>query len=197
MRHAKTGPGKVCPAFQSTHPVRGANHPAHQQPPIHSISIYVPREGCEFRDRLAVWGIAISIHAPREGCEGVRLFRTCQIPISIYAPREGCDVIGVSSTIWISISIHAPREGCDCPPPQNSVGSPPFQSTHPVRGATCPDKWILAAYQFQSTHPVRGAIGSNTRQGVTRSFQSTHPVRGANLPPTNGLPAKHFNPRTP
>ena len=36
-----------------------------------------------------------------------------------------------------SISIHAPREGCDSPQLRSEFGEMLFQSTHPVRGATC------------------------------------------------------------
>ena len=77
-----------------------------------------------------------------------------------------------------------------------------FQSTHPVRGATClrnprqyrrtdfnprtpcgvrhqgaPEQEILK--KFQSTHPVRGATHQVLIVGPLGRFQSTHPVRGA------------------
>ena len=56
----------------------------------------------------------------------------------------------------------------------------PFQSTHPVRGATawgwCCARWSGA---FQSTHPVRGATDWDRERNQPPEFQSTHPVRGA------------------
>ena len=78
----------------------------------------------------------------------------------------------------------------------------PFQSTHPVRGATLAAYAAQGDYQFQSTHPVRGATcRSMSRASVSVisihapregcdilesrgvgnhvGFQSTHPVRGA------------------
>ena len=103
-----------------------------------------------------------------------------------------------------------PRTPCGVRPKpwrRMSVSTSPFQSTHPVRGATTmsdhsPNTMLL----FQSTHPVRGAtifgrlcmprhvhFNPRTPCGVRRycgdaqtcrtAFQSTHPVRGATLIP--------------
>ena len=78
----------------------------------------------------------------------------------------------------------------------------PFQSTHPVRGATgqrdnadngnqisihapregCDSgriDYTSEQYAFQSTHPVRGATGRKCGRTTDYIFQSTHPVRGA------------------
>ena len=85
--------------------------------------------------------------------------------ISIHAPRAGCDV--GSGNIWLAtntISIHAPRAGCDA---SQIWGLSPrlrrFQSTHPVRGATCMLYNSHGRAQFQSTHPVRGATSGSLR----------------------------------
>ena len=40
------------------------------------------------------------------------------------------------------ISIHAPHEGCDCDVSTLNIILFPFQSTHPMRGAT--DAWYIA-----------------------------------------------------
>ena len=61
-------------------------------------------------------GVAISIHAPREGCD---------TGPQIHDRRQG------------GISIHAPREGCDRRLADIDKAYDVFQSTHPVRGATC------------------------------------------------------------
>ena len=105
------------------------------------------------------------------------------------------------------ISIHAPREGCDPTPVRSHASFTPFQSTHPVRGATphllqischagisihapregCDRRRfrrLILGYEFQSTHPVRGATcPASLPWIITRAeFQSTHPVRGATIP---------------
>ena len=54
-----------------------------------------------------------------------------------------------------------------------------FQSTHPVRGATCSFRVLAFLFEFQSTHPVRGATSSKAFLRPAIEFQSTHPVRGA------------------
>ena len=103
----------------------------------------------------------------------------------------------------MSISIHAPREGCDWAAGWILPTQSPFQSTHPVRGATGSHFLNLGGRgKFQSTHPVRGAtilrilwpmplkISIHApREGcdvivhkfspASLAFQSTHPVRGA------------------
>ena len=126
--------------FQSTHPVKGAT--------IISMVNIVYR--------------LISIHAPCEGCDdskGIKGFG--EICISIHAPCEGCDFHFFIIHLACDISIHAPCEGCDFIEKTLLKLSPPFQSTHPVKGAT-----INACnlppnhHQFQSTHPVKGATAN-------------------------------------
>ena len=78
------------------------------------------------------------------------------------------------------ISIHAPLAGCNYEKALKEIGWDPFQSMHPLRGAThalkiCRDKkqdfnpctpcgvqryaiyMPSIAYRFQSMHPLRGA----------------------------------------
>ena len=135
MRHVDGSGTGVEFEFQSTHPVRGATHETTRLEQLAVISIHAPREGCDrgaFHDRL---GRRISIHAPREGCDSGHLVACDEPPISIHAPREGCD-------------------SSQCVP---RVFHSPFQSTHPVRGATICLIEITSITEFQSTHPVRGA----------------------------------------
>ena len=52
--------------------------------------------------------------------------------------------------------------------------------------------------QFQSTHPLRGATCHLRRRNSLNRFQSTHPLRGAtSRRGRNPLGAVYFNPRTP
>ena len=132
----------------------------------------------------------------------------------------GFSVVCVSA----SISIHAPLAGCDSSNRprtkdnrnfnprtpcgvRHSIGLPtshekPFQSTHPLRGAT--GRWCKSASsqgnfnprtpcgvrltiifgapgsgKFQSTHPLRGATRQKQTGKRQEAFQSTHPLRGA------------------
>ena len=77
---------------------------------------------------------------PRAPCgvrpHGRRIFqRLCRI--SIHAPRAGCDPFCAESHSVFWISIHAPRAGCDGGLLLSEKAAAEFQSTHPVRGATC------------------------------------------------------------
>ena len=57
--------------------------------------------------------------------------------ISIHAPLAGCDRGYRDSTDQNPISIHAPLAGCDKCPLKITNNMEAFQSTHPLRGATC------------------------------------------------------------
>ena len=146
-------------AFQSTHPVRGATIVAFERFQVVPISIHAPRAGC---DSTSAFCFRLIPHFnPRTPC-GVRLdfiaiIKMCD-RISIHAPRAGCDRCAYDPHAERVISIHAPRAGCDivkrrenavfdyfnprtpCGVRQGDKGDTgpqgPFQSTHPVRGAT-------------------------------------------------------------
>ena len=61
----------------------------------------------------------------------------------------------------------------------NHVDQITFQSTHPLRGATCSVRSWPRAALFQSTHPLRGATRLSWAMMPPSLFQSTHPLRGA------------------
>ena len=146
---------------------------------------------------------AISIHAPLAGCDPSvlrrpRLFRH-------FNPRTPCGVrpfVSLAEKGDIDISIHAPLAGCDGPRCGRKSETRPFQSTHPLRGATIKDvkgyeglynfnprtpcgvrrispQISMFASSFQSTHPLRGATVSSVMPCNASIFQSTHPLRGA------------------
>ena len=122
----------------------------------------------------------VSIHAPRAGCDPC--LRGCVGGLEGFNSRTPCGVRHGGGVILLHIS--------------------EFQFTHPVRGATLPDRLVGSAKSFQFTHPVRGAthiypsvtingVGFNSRtpcgvrhgplpaQPYGELFQFTHPVRGA------------------
>ena len=147
--------------FQSTHPVRGATLRRTDVEQHRKISIHAPREGCDGWTTCLITRAVISIHAPREGCDTiggavslpvakfqsthpvrgatpVNVVTQVFLVISIHAPREGCDFRDSRFLApFCLISIHAPREGCDVRRLPVRSGRARFQSTHPVRGATC------------------------------------------------------------
>ena len=124
------------PAFQSTHPVRGAT----------------------VAPLLLVYSVTFQSTHPVRGATRPRLFgRRKVLLISIHAPRAGCD--SVCAGHCSSHSNFNPRTPCGVRHRQPRLpGSPKkFQSTHPVRGATTGSHIVDTGLEFQSTHPVRGA----------------------------------------
>ena len=145
----------TCVIFQSTHPVRGATPWGRNWRPVPRISIHAPRAGCD--DALAVRCVmapGISIHAPRAGCD-LRRPGDCHCKPD-FNPRTPC---GVRLESLLSLSIILP-----------------FQSTHPVRGATR-KVHPADAYESISIHAPRA--------GCDSGYCSPIPAPG------------DFNPRTP
>ena len=146
---------------------------------------------------------AIEIHFnPRTPC-GVRL-SSCPSKEArkYFNPRTPCGVrlSGIASTCsLIQISIHAPLAGCDLArsPPSPSE---PFQSTHPLRGATAPVCIYQHSWRKISIHaPLAGCDNKNPSiQERYHRFQSTHTLRGATALGRVADPDQiDFNPRTP
>ena len=77
--------------------------------------------------------------------------------ISIHAAREGGDQYGNVTSTAIVISIHAAREGGDDVAHTRNAFRFRFQSTPPVKAATCLGVIIKASKGFQSTPPVKAA----------------------------------------
>ena len=95
------------------------------------------REGCDFKPLAVFHGrLVISIHAPARGATPVYNNFPLRFSISIHAPRMGCD-----QRTWCAARMtgyfnprtpYGVRLRCIAPPPSGI----PFQSTHPVWGAT-------------------------------------------------------------
>ena len=116
-----------------------------------------------------------------------------------------------------------PRAPCGARPATFAFSSSitPFQSTHPLRGATrsaarsracirhfnprapCGARRVLPSQVmmpdlFQSTRPLRGATGRSKRPWRSCGFQSTRPLRGATSAWRMRQRARtYFNPRAP
>ena len=123
----------------------------------------------------------ISIHAPHTGRDrGGPAGHCISRHISIHAPHTGRDRRG-QWPLWscrFRISIHAPHTGRDLADMRTAPkGTYEFQSTRPIRGATCA--------LCHSSNP-------------SSAFQSTRPIRGATHPFSGHLPSRNnFNPRAP
>ena len=141
MRGATGGPKcgiSTSEAFQSTHPMRGATD--RRGGALALVRHFNPRTPCGVRQlslgrKDIMW--RISIHAPHAGCDGARSAR--RPGILHFNPRTPCGVrhlYGMCGDGWYVISIHAPHAGCDEGFYCGYVRIKPFQSTHPMRGAT-------------------------------------------------------------
>ena len=124
--------------FQSTHPVRGATERFQVETPRNMISIHAPRAGCD-STLIAGWTDGAYFN-PRTPC-GVRHAtappKDCRAEISIHAPRAGCDLCVYSRKQ--GRRHFNPRTPCGVRRDSTILDGlivPPFQSTHPVRGAT-------------------------------------------------------------
>ena len=153
-----------------------------------------------FRYRVTLCGIVpISIHAPHAGCDPTRALST-QTRRN-FNPRTPCGV----------------RRQRRCGMPAHAS----FQSTHPMRGATCKSfsaacrctisihaphagcdisklDGLAGLLRFQSTHPMRGATHATLLQisNCTISIHAPHAGCDFTKSAIAGC-ARNFNPRTP
>ena len=166
--------------FQSTHPVRGATKVNYLHVDHLCISIHAPRAGCDSKSPSNRRNVLISIHAPRAGCDvNIGMVKDA-LDISIHAPRAGCDGYQTHRHGAFSISIHAPRAGCDNQAFVSTGAQDLFQSTHPVRGATCrSSRQQSRCCHFNPRTPCGVRQSMITGWVGNVKFQSTHPVRGA------------------
>ena len=209
--------------FQSTHPLRGATTTKVDVYTSIGISIHAPLAGCD--RTAAVRRRVCGDFNPRTPC-GARLHtrrasRACALHFNPRAPCGARRFKAAEIAKTEAISIHAPLAGRDDCPRDGDRRSERFQSTRPLRGATCSQlTQFFSRHQFQSTRPLRGATHRGKIFYGINKFQSTRPLRGAtgtvcclsqNISisihaPLAGRdqhlahflpPIRHFNPRAP
>ena len=137
VRRAYDGSGAPTDVFQSTHPLRGATKPGQDALPGVGFQSTHPLRG-------ATVGKETCISSPRSfqsthplrGATAAYAGYVRPRRISIHAPLAGCDTPVKIPYQQRLISIHAPLAGCDISCCWQSASISPFQSTHPLRGAT-------------------------------------------------------------
>ena len=104
------------------------------------LTYFNPRTPCGVRLNViidALWSAIFQSTHPMRGATDEDGEETDVDIISIHAPHAGCDRTGLTRTALRGISIHAPHAGCD-EAQGREFQAKLFQSTHPMRGATCP-----------------------------------------------------------
>ena len=208
-------------------PARGATKTRDLIVDLPFISIHAPARGATYSYKKSIPRQTISIHAPHAGCDTNRL--RCHSGKQYFNPRTPCgvrleynrqDVVAekFQSTHPRGVRrLHVnhsraraanfnprTREGCDAAMMTAAqLGVEPFQSTHPMRGATRTDYAVTAGSNISIHAPHAGCDLETVRDYVCKEtdfnprtpcgvrhkivtegivdtpFQSTHPMRGA------------------
>ena len=118
--------------------------------------------------------------------------------ISIHAPLAGCDGWHITAPTLFDISIHAPLAGCDC-----ATGLSRPRALHFNPRTPCGVRLVVIhsdtpTIPFQSTHPLRGATKVSRVVHCLRRISIHAPLAGCD----SALHCLsyfrlHFNPRTP
>ena len=118
--------------------------------------------------------------------------------ISIHAAREGGDYAENQGRLDSYISIHAAREGGDCLLFQLVAAKAEFQSTPPVKAATCQSMPSILRYKI-SIHAAREGGDPRKRPKNNDLYISIHAAReGGDVCRARSLFLQcYFNPRRP
>ncbi len=184
--------------FQSTRPVRGATH---RPPPQHSypsVSIHAPRAGRDLaRKQRAVSG-AVSIHAPRAGRDptGSNTMATARC----FNPRAPCGARLYRLRAARRVGCFNPRAPCGA---RHYVAFSHlslllFQSTRPVRGATCAgiSHHVSSAVSIHAPRAGRDRDLATPKGGIV-CFNPRAPCGARLVTSFPATPASCFNPRAP
>ena len=190
-------------AFQSTLPLRGATLAEQRVDLLRDISIHAPLAGSdqpqgggrrarrdfnprspcgERRDWLTPEEHERQFQStlPLRGATRPNRRPAIPWPISIHAPLAGSDRDDVRARHELGISIHAPLAGSDGRLSGGLGGTTIFQSTLPLRGATCCTRMVAAEKMISIHAPLAGSdIRYSRIYDYQWKFQSTLPLRGA------------------
>ena len=125
--------------------------------------------------------IDISIHAPLTGSDASRRSKSCDRSISIHAPLTGSDLTRTSLP-WFLVNFnprspYGERQLRKAADDLDKI----FQSTLPLRGATCLLIDCKIQVRFQSTLPLRGATGAEQKRVWTFDISIHAPLTGSDV----------------
>ena len=193
------------PAFQSTHPLRGATNVSAAQGQVFSISIHAPLAGCDLFENAVYQLIDLfqSTH-PLRGATTFVAGLTQGIPH--FNPRTPCGVrpAAVRGTwrgtifqsthplrgatrchgrilTWIIISIHAPLAGCDNNDVPQECSAGHFNPRTPCGVRRGRQYRGSRKYHFNPRTPCGVRPSPVSASTTSTQFQSTHPLRGATI----------------
>ena len=179
-RHAAFSGVCTASSFQSTHPLRGATHLVAGILTIIIISIHAPLAGRDPTVRDGHAALEISIHAPLAGRDC--FISTQRTDRTDFNPRTPCGARHKPPLPRHSGAYFNPRTPCGARRPRYTQQSKPlpFQSTHPLRGATPILAALIDLIAISIHAPLAGRdVYDDVYFPVFKAFQSTHPLRGA------------------
>ena len=135
---AVNGDGKICNRFQSTRPLRGATHRASSPAQCAIISIHAPLAGRDL-SRAVSPDCSTRFQSTRPLRGATTMPSVMEVPVD-FNPRAPCGARHAALLYARGrqrISIHAPLAGRDRTAASARHRMQPFQSTRPLRGATC------------------------------------------------------------
>ncbi len=145
--------------FQSTLPLRGATYSYWISPSVQIFQSTLPLRGATFSMRLVQHIVSISIHTPLAGSDGTA--RPWSRPCGNFNPHSPCGErrsIERSNISASQISIHTPLAGSDCTSMESCPMRSYFNPHSPCGERRVSDSTAKStANLFQSTLPLRGA----------------------------------------
>ena len=166
--------------FQSTLPMRGATMKRSAKNVPGGFQSTLPMRGATLQRDLDYHRHAISIHAPHAGSDQLRpaATRACVD----FNPRSPCGerhATGVFSYSEGQFQSTLPMRGATCRCRKSGRSVRYFNPRSPCgeRHGACYQQYLFC--KFQSTLPMRGATARHRYHGPPWRFQSTLPMRGA------------------
>ena len=163
-----------------------------------AISIHAPLAGRDHAlDGDATMLLIFQSTRPLRGATAVTVPAVIPVVISIHAPLAGRDAAPIRLVVVVtSISIHAPLAGRDVANTITIFVAILFQSTRPLRGATCRACWLKWLSKISIHAPLAGRdskldefLSANLRKSNKRDLLSEEKMRHG-LPRTTCM--SHF-----
>ena len=178
-------------------PLAGSDSRQILRRPQRMISIHTPLAGSDPRIRFGCGGHGISIHTPLAGSDSTLARLGLDSTISIHTPLAGSDVVSFPApAVCVNFNPHSPC-GERRPATARALQHALFQSTLPLRGATCRrNRWSGLAH-FNPHSPCGERLTCQAINQPTSPFQSTLPLRGATVAAVDGGRGEGISIHTP